>query len=412
MSQPEKGLKVPYPKKLKIKYISLLVLLLFVLASAWTACQRKNTVPYYTLQPLDLNQAVLASGRVSQPEPYSLTAVLGGKIAAINCAEGELVQTGQLLIQLDDYLERRNLQIAANNLQLTQSQLTNIQKEELPRQEEKLIQNKLKLDESEKEMQRLKILYESGAIAAVEYDNSVTRYRLALSEYNKEILNKRSLVDGSIFEELKARLSTQKALLELAEKAVDDKKIRSPFTATVSRIHLSEGQQASPGAEILTILKQQDWVVEAEVDQKELPLLKNGLPALIALDAYPLNKLEARLSYISPQVDTQKGTCLLRIEIKEQAPFIKHGMAANVEILAGTNQQVLALPRKFLDFSEREAMVWVWKNGQAQKLPAIYRETGERWVILEGFPAGTVILSPDKNKAGVRPGREVVPDAV
>ncbi len=195
-------------------------------------------------------------------------------------------------------------------------------------------------------------------------------------------------------------------------KAVADKKIISPLTGTVSKINFSAGQQVAANAALLTVLRQQNWVVEAEVDHKELPLLKEGQDALVALDAYPQEKLAADLIYISPQVDAQKGTCLLRLEIKESKPFIKYGMAADVELLSEANVQVLALPKQFLAFSGGEAFAWVWQEGKAVKQQLSYRTVGDRWVIAENLREGAVILSPsgDLNNVRVQPGREVAAD--
>ncbi len=398
----------------RVKILAGFLALVIVLYGARSIYLKKNTVDYYRLKPLDINQTVLASGRISFPQPYEITAASSGKISTVNCREGELVREGQLLIQMDDYQDRQSVQLALSDLNLMRSKQRNIMEEALPKQEEQMRQDRVKLEEAEKEMNRLKTLYEQGAVPAVEFEKAGNNYQLLLSQYNQAVITRDSLAGGSGAAEIEAQISYYEAQLKIAQKAVEDKKIVSPVTGTVSKVNFSPGQQVPAGAALLTVLQQQSWVVEADVDQKELSHLEPGQPALVALDAYPRERLEAELLYISPQIDEQKGTCLLRLEIKNAQSFIRHGMAASVELLAEPNRQVLALPKQFVDFTEKEAFVWVLQDGKAVKTPVIYISVGERWVIAENLPEGTVVLSPAKKPGGLKVnlGREVLPHEV
>jgi HlyD family secretion protein len=404
-------------EKKKINWLKIsaaFLVLVFVLLGGRTVYLKKNTIDYYRLKPLDINRAVLASGRVSFPQPYEITAATSGKISAVNCREGELVQEDQLLIEMDDYQDRQNMQLALSDLNLSRSKKRNIEEEALPKQEEQVRQDKVKLLEAEKEMNRLKTLHEQGAVPVVDFEKAVNNYQLFLSQYNQAVLTRDSLAGGSSLAEIEAQISYNEAQLKIAQKVVGDKKIIAPVTGTVSKVNYSTGQQVTTGEVLITVLRQQNWVVEADVDQKELSQIKPGQPALVALDAYPQDKLEAELFYIAPQIDEKKGTCLLRLEIKNAKPFIRYGMAASVELLSETNRQVNALPKQFVDFTEKEAFVWILKDDQAVKTPIAYRSVGERWVIAEDLPEGTVVLSPAKKPGGfkVHLGREVLPDAI
>lgn len=401
-------------KTVWLRILAALLVLVLVLLGARAVYIKKSTADYYRLKPLDINHTVLASGRISFPQPYEITAATSGKISAINCREGEPVQEGQLLIQMDDFQDRQNVQLALSDLNLMQSKKRNIEEEALPRQEEQIRQDRVKLEEAEKEMNRLQTLYEQGAVPAVDFEKAGNNYQLLLSQYNQAVFTRDSLAGGSSVAEIEAQISHHEAQLKIARKAVEDKRMVSPVTGTVSKAHYSAGQQVTAGEALITVLRRENWVVEADVDQKELSYIKPGQPALVALDAYPQEKFEAELFYISPQIDEQKGTCLLRLEIKNAKPFIRHGMAASVELLSETNRQVLALPKQFVDFTEKEAFVWVLKDNKAVKTPATYRSVGERWVIAENLPEGTVILDPAKKPGDfkVHLGREVLTDAV
>ena len=247
-----------------------LVLLLLLLGSRMIYLKR-NTFDYYSQKPLDLNYTVLASGRVSFPQPYEIAAATSGKITAINCREGELVREGQLLVEMDDYQDRQNVLSAMSNLNLIRSKKKNIEEEVLPRQEEQIRQDQVKLLEAEQEMNRLKILNEHGAVPAVDYEKACNNYQLLLSQYNQAVITRDALAGGSSMAEIDAQVSYYETQLKIAQNEVANKKIVSPVTGTVSRINYSTGQQVTAGDVILAVLRQQNWVVEADVDQKSFP---------------------------------------------------------------------------------------------------------------------------------------------
>ena len=161
--------------KVLVGFLALLILLVGIRVYI-----KKNTFDYYRLKPVDINQTVLASGRVSFPQPYEVTANSCGRISTINCIEGEPVHEGQLLIQMDDYQDRLGVQLALGDLDLARSKQRNIVEEALPKQEEEMYQSQLGLDEAEKEMNRLKSLYEHSAVPAVEYEKAANNYQLQL----------------------------------------------------------------------------------------------------------------------------------------------------------------------------------------------------------------------------------------
>ncbi|NLJ76375.1 MAG: efflux RND transporter periplasmic adaptor subunit [Peptococcaceae bacterium] len=395
--------------KVLVGFLALLILLVGIRVYI-----KKNTFDYYRLKPVDINQTVLASGRVSFPQPYEVTANSCGRISTINCIEGEPVHEGQLLIQMDDYQDRLGVQLALGDLDLARSKQRNIVEEALPKQEEEMYQSQLGLDEAEKEMNRLKSLYEHGAVPAVEYEKAANNYQLQLSRHNQAVLVRDSLAGGSGAAEIEARIALCDVQLKIAQQAVEDKKIVSPISGVISNVNFSPDQWVPDGAVLLTVLRQEHLVVEADVDQKELSNLEVGQSALVVFDAYPGEHFKAELTYISPQIDEQKGTCLLRLAIENGKRYIRHGMVADVEILTEPNRQVLALPKQFIDYSEKTPFVWVLQKGKAVKTPVTYINVGERWVIIENLPEDTLVLAGATKPGSLRIhlGREVQPDEV
>ena len=139
-----------------------------------------------------------------------------------------------------------------------------------------------------------------------------------------------------------------------------------------------------------------------------MPFLKEGLPALVTMDAYPDARIEGAVSYVCSEIDKEKNTCELRIMLKDAPPFIKSGMAGRAEIMAARFEKALALPARFVRKVEGKGSVWVWDGRKAALVPVSTRPVGERWVLVEGLPEGSIVLDAEAGASAgkLKPGRE------
>jgi len=147
------------------------------------------------------------------------------------------------------------------------------------------------------------------------------------------------------------------------------------------------------------VLERRPWVLEANVDQKDLSFLETGLSAAVRFDAYPAETMRAQVSLVCSVIDLDKGTCGLKIQLEGERPFIKHGMTGSVEIagkkIAGVNADVLALPTRYILRGQGEAHVLLrGKKGLAKTLVE-FTPIGEKWVSIRNLPAGARVALPE-----------------
>lgn len=378
-----------------------------VLLFIFTGCGNRGA-EYYTLKPVDIDYTILASCSVKYPKPLDMSVPSSGKVVKVAVSEGSFVKKGQLLIQLDDYNERQNLDISSKNLAQTRLKLENARNEQLPKLRQQQNQLKSDLDKAQNDMERKRQLFDSNFISKSDVENAENRYQQALSSYNQVKLSLDSYETSGPIADLNQQLTIQQSQVQLAQKAVDDKKITAPFDGTVSKINAQTGESVQPGLQIVTIIEKSPWVMEAEVDQKELPFLGMNQTALISFDAYPQEHVRATIVYVCALVDAQKGTCNLKFEIKENKPYIKYGMSGTVEVSAGTYKQKMAIPSRFTEKTEGSYYAWVWNGKSAEKIKLDYEQIGEQWVVAKNLPAGTKVLLPGPKTGSARSlGREV-----
>lgn len=382
--------------KKKIALILAGVVLLAVLIVLFTKNPQDD---FYTLERRDIEYRILATCTVQFPEPYTLTAKAEGTVTAAPVAEGQKIRQGDLLVQLDDFKEKQNLAIALSNYENARLKTINAREEDYPRLLEQLTNVEISLAEARTHAQRLSRLFQAGGVSKVDWENAQTRKNEAQARYNQVKLQVDAYTRSGPAAELIEQLNSLDAQVKLARRAVADMRLVAPYNGLVVTLDAKPGETLGVRENAVTILEDNPWVLEAGVDQKELPFLEAGLPCTITFDAFPAEKVKARISLVCAVIDLAKGTCRLKIEVTENRAFIKHGMTGIVEIIGkkkkNVNEDVLALPTRFLIRSPRGNFVMVMNEKDVERQMVTIVPIGEKWVNVTNLPEGTRIALPE-----------------
>jgi len=336
---------------------------------------------------------------VSYPEPYAIKARAAGDVIAVPAAEGQAVQSGELLVQLDDFRERQDLAIARSDYAGVKLRMANAREEEYPRLREQLNAAEAALAEARSHAGRIEALLRAGAVAQVEAERARTDLEAAQARFNQLRLQVDAYSRSGAVAELASRLDALNARVELARRAVADKRLSAPYDCTVIELDVKRGEAVEAGRTVVTVLERTPWVLEADVDQKELAFLEEGLPAVVRFDAFPGEAVAARVSLVCSIVDLDKGTCGLKLRVSEDRPFIRHGMTGSVEISgrkqAGLNAGVLALPARYLIREGAGDFVLLRRGGKLEKTAVQAAPIGEKWVSVRNLDEGARIALPE-----------------
>jgi len=377
---------------------ALLLIGIVVIALLAVFLLKKPAAEYYVLKKTDVDYKILASCTVSFPEPYEMAAKTEGDVKRIEVAEGQKVKKGALLIQVDDFKERQNLTIAMNNYENTKLKLINSREETYPRLKEQLNDAGAVLADAQNHADRIKVLSAAGAVSKVEMENAMTKLDAAQSKFNQAKLQLDSFAKSGAAAELINQLNILNAQVELAKRAVNEKQFVAPYDCTIVKIDVKEGETVTAGKKALTILETKPWVLETNVDQKELSFLETGLPCFVVFDAFPAERVKAHISLVCATIDFAKGTCNLKLQIEENKAFIKHGMTGSVEIsgrnVSNVNRNVLALPANYVLREKEGDFVLVQTGKGIEKTRVETSPIGEKWLSVRNLPEGTRIMLP------------------
>ncbi len=380
--------------KIRHNYHFLLHLVILFVSPVLTISCNKKEQETYILKPQNIDYTVLASCTVSEPKPYRIKTKTGGDIVELNVTEGDRVEKGEILALIDDFRERRDIIINRSKLDSINLQIEDSKKNELPRLEERLKKDTATLRNSERNLGRLKKLSQAGFVSDAELDVAEENYKQALSNYNQTGIEIKSFGSSGTPATLEIERRIIEAQIELSEKSIDDKKIRAPYSGVITDVYFTEGESVQDNSELLSIIEDREWEIEANIDQRDMSYVNKSQDAFIVLDTYPSVKMAAMVFFVCLDVDISRGSCLVKLKIRDNHDFIRYGMTGNVEIIADRFNGVLAVPSRFLERVDGTGYVYVERKDGIKPVKTGFREVGEKWVILEDIPENTVLYSP------------------
>jgi RND family efflux transporter MFP subunit len=109
--------------------------------------------------------------------------------------------------------------------------------------------------------------------------------------------------------------------------------IRSPISGTVMTKPLQPGDVVNPGTPMARIADFDSIVVETDVPEAKLHLVKAGGPCEIVLDAYPDKRWRGEVVETSPELNRAKATATVKVRILDRDASVLPEMAARVSFL-------------------------------------------------------------------------------
>ena len=327
-----------------------------------------------------------ASGYVVAQRKAAVASKVTGRLISLMVEEGNEVKKGEIIARLEneDVTASRDqaaaaLKAAQHNLELAQAELT----------------------EAELAFNRYKELLDSEFVSKSSFDAAEARYKKA-----------RAAVEAS-----KAEVNLSKATLHGAEVAVEYTLIRAPFDAVVLTKNADVGDIVTPigaaadaKAAVVTIADMDSLLVEVDVSESNLELVKINQPCEIQLDALPDSRFRGKVHMIVPTADRTKATILVKVSFIDKDNRILPEMSAKVAFLSRDirddeqNPRTALLESAILTHNSKNSVFLINGNKVKETPITVGEQFGDMVEVLQGVKAGDkVVLSPlEKIKNGSR----------
>ncbi len=370
-------------------------------AFAWHSASRGKplTVTVETVARGLVEQTVsaISAGTVMPQIDSKIAAETVGAVASVRCREGDRVQPGQPLIELNHTETDAQVALAMANLQMGSSKLQQAKIAAAIYADiaaTRVAQAKVQMEQARSDYARLKALKEKNAISQSELDKAALALRVAEETSAAAIASQHE--NGLRQEEVRSAESAVeqlKAAVAVAEAVRDKAFVRAPFAGIVADIFVDQGEGVGLGFPLLQLVDDSAVYVEAPFDEANAADIKVGQKARIGIDAYRNVAFQGEVEYIAPVVrlnPDRSRTLTVRIRALERPEVFLGGMSADVTILVDEKDGVLAVSSEAI---VREQYVFLVERGRAVRRD-IQRGIGNwnKTEILGGLKEGDTIV--------------------
>jgi HlyD family secretion protein len=372
--------------------IAAVVAIVIVAGGAWAYMTylAPQPEPEITEEPEEeVTRVVSATGVVVPFRWASLSFQIGGRVEEVLVEEGDQVQEGQLLIQLDNSgLEDA---VAQAEAAVATAQATLAQVEAGPRAEELAVAQaglaaaqaqlaKLRTGPTQEEITAARGALETATIALQQaqaaYDEvswleeirempQALALQQATAEYEIAKANYEALIRGASAEDIaaaQAEVDRARASLELlrvgarpedvavaeaqtaqaelalsqALSSLEDASLTAPFAGTVGALRVRKGEMVSPGTPVVTLGDVSEFKVETtDLNEIDIYLVEVGQEVDLTFDALPERSIRGVVTRIAPMASLEQGgtNYTVTIELEEQDPGLRWGITAFVDIV-------------------------------------------------------------------------------
>jgi HlyD family secretion protein len=391
---------------------SITVAVIVVAALIAAARARGPVVSTAIASTADIEQHVVASGRVRVVTRIQLSAQIAGRVERVRVVEGRRVTSGELLLQLEDAEARAAVAQAKAAVNQAAGRVEQLRKVGAVVTSEASRQASTNLSRAESELARVEALAAAGAVAQADVDDARRNVELARAQKSAADVQQTASaprgIDSSIA--MDALVESQ-ARLAGATARLAQTRVVAPQDGIILSRAVEPGATVRAGDTLFEMAADGDTQLAIEPDERNLAWIRLGQTARASADAYPHVIFDAEVDYIAPSIDPQRGSVEVRLRVPEPPPFLRPDMTVSVDLTVASKSGVLAVPSDAVRGAATPTpWVAVVENGRVARQDVTLGIRGDGSTeIVSGLDEGAeVVLSTDVTLAEgqrVRAGR-------
>ena len=383
----------------------LVVIALAALASIAAIFWWRGTAPeVVSVTSGPIQHSLVFSSRVSSVARTDLAATLSARVEKVLVREGDSVEAGQRLIALDDDDLRAQQAQAQAAIVTADARLKSQFELAGPVASQALAQSRANMEYANADFERTKALHAKGFIGDAklqDVERAAASARAAFQQATAQATaNTRG---GAEAQATAARVKEAQAALQIVNAKLEQTSIVAPADARIIARSVEVGDVAQPGKKLLTLAMTGETRLIAQIDEKNLGLVREGMRATGSADAFPDNKFDAELIYLAPSVDVTRGTVESRLRVANPPAFLRDDMTVSVEVMVAQKQNALTIPGVALREAGDRKYVVVARSGAAQEVDVkLGIRSLQRVEIVSGLSAGDQVVIDERIRAGQR----------
>ena len=266
-----------------------------------------TTVP---VQTKTFRHFVEVRGSVASRKNVTLSTEVPGRIQGVQVKEGQSVSKGQVLLSLDAETTQNNIKELETALEL-----------------------------------------------------ATTRFERQANLWEKKIGTEMQYLEAKNQKEsLERSLATARSQLALTV-------IRAPFSGSIDKVMVREGEMAQPGVPLVRIVSLTDMYIEADLSESLLGKFQKGDSVEVRFPSFN-KKLQSTINAIGQVIDPNNRTFTVEISLPENDELLKPNLLAIVRISDFEAKEAVVVPTNLIQTDNSGDFIYIAKQGEEEVMEA------------------------------------------
>jgi len=380
------------------KIVLILAGVIVILIAGAFVSSKDRAIPRVTtskVEPDDMVSKVTANGKIQAEKRVDLSALVMGQIVNLAVRNGDVVRKGDFLLQID-----RNQAAAGEAGSAAALQASLAARDS----------SKATLEQARRDWERASKNYQAGILPEADAQRARMASETAEADYQAA----------------ERRIEQSRANLNASRDTLSKTTVRAPLNGVVTDLPVKEGEVTvigtmnNPGTQLMTISDMSSVEAVLMVDETDVPNVKVGQKALVAIEAYPDRAFEGLVTQVEnspiPKNDPELQGLIttsdainfkVRVKVVHPPDAIRPGFSVTADVITGSKPKVLAVPLSAIVVRDSpkgektaagriktESGVYAFQGGKARFVPVQLGLAGELNVeVTAGLARGQEILT-------------------
>jgi membrane fusion protein, multidrug efflux system len=249
----------------------------------------------------DVEERIAATGELQAKDQAAVASEVPGQVTAVLVEEGQPVEAGQVVLEIDP--EKRQLELDNAKAMLSQA--------------------KASLAEAERNHARWKFLHEQNIAADSRMDTVETALASARSQ--------RDAAESAV---------------GVSERALGDASVRAPFAGFLATRKVSRGEYVQVGQVLFDLVALDPIDVEFHVPERDSARVAPEQVVTISVEPYPGETFHGAVSVVSPMIDPHTRTLRVEARVGNAEKRLRPGLFARVDLGVAMRKGLLLVPEE------------------------------------------------------------------
>jgi HlyD family secretion protein len=342
----------------------------------------------------DIEQHLVASGRVRVVTRVQLTAQAAGRVTQVAVREGQRVRPGDLLARIEDREARAAVAEARAAVVQARGRVEQVREVGAIVADERLREAEANVSRAESDLARIEALGKSGAVAPRDVEEARRTLDVAAAARRAARAQQRAATtQGPDARVAAGALRESEARLAAAEARLVQTRVVAPQAGLVLGRQVDPGDIVRAGDALFELAGDGETEIVIEPDERNLAWIRVGQAGKASADAYPDQVFDAQITYIAPAVDRQRGSIEVRLRVPDPPATLRPDMTVSVDLTVASKQNALTVPTDAIgDAATPAPWVLAVEDGVVARRDVTLGITGEgRSEIASGLSEGDVV---------------------